>query len=62
MSRFLFTSESVTAGHPDKVCDCISDSILEAAIKEDKNLLYQFQFYKALEKYNKDLAISITLL
>ena len=37
MSRFLFTSESVTAGHPDKVCDCISDSILEAAIKEDKN-------------------------
>ena len=37
MSKFLFTSESVTSGHPDKVCDCISDSILEAAIKEDKN-------------------------
>ncbi len=37
MSKYLFTSESVTCGHPDKVCDCISDSILDAALKEDKN-------------------------
>ena len=35
MSRYLFTSESVTKGHPDKVCDQISDSILDAIIKED---------------------------
>lgn len=33
----LFTSESVTEGHPDKVCDRISDAILDAILKEDKN-------------------------
>jgi S-adenosylmethionine synthetase len=33
----IFTSESVSAGHPDKVCDQISDAILDAAIKEDKD-------------------------
>lgn len=33
----LFTSESVTEGHPDKICDIISDSILDAIIAEDKN-------------------------
>ncbi len=32
----LFTSESVTEGHPDKVCDQISDAILDAILKEDK--------------------------
>ena len=32
-----FTSESVCAGHPDKICDAISDAILDAAIKEDPN-------------------------
>ncbi len=32
-----FTSESVTEGHPDKVCDLISDTILDAAIANDKN-------------------------
>ena len=34
---FLFTSESVTEGHPDKVADAISDSILDAIITKDKN-------------------------
>lgn len=34
-SRRLFTSESVTEGHPDKICDAISDSILDAILKED---------------------------
>ncbi len=33
----LFTSESVTEGHPDKICDQISDAILDAILKEDKN-------------------------
>ena len=33
----LFTSESVTEGHPDKVADTISDSILDAILTEDKN-------------------------
>jgi len=35
MSHFLFTSESVTEGHPDKVCDQISDAILDYLLKED---------------------------
>ena len=33
--RFLFTSESVSEGHPDKVCDLISDSILDAILAQD---------------------------
>ena len=33
----LFTSESVCAGHPDKICDQISDAILDAAISSDPN-------------------------
>ena len=35
MREFLFTSESVTEGHPDKVADQISDSVLDAILKED---------------------------
>jgi S-adenosylmethionine synthetase len=34
---FLFTSESVSEGHPDKICDAISDGILDAIFKEDPN-------------------------
>jgi len=37
MSRKLFTSESVTEGHPDKICDQISDAILDEALRQDKN-------------------------
>ena len=33
----LFTSESVTEGHPDKLCDYISDSILDAYLEKDEN-------------------------
>ena len=35
MSKYLFTSESVTKGHPDKICDQISDAILDAMIEQD---------------------------
>ena len=35
MSKYIFTSESVTKGHPDKVSDIISDSVLDAYLKED---------------------------
>ena len=35
MEKRLFTSESVTEGHPDKVCDAISDAILDACMAED---------------------------
>ncbi len=33
--RYLFTSESVTEGHPDKICDQISDAILDALLSQD---------------------------
>ena len=36
MKKRIFTSESVTEGHPDKVCDQISDAILDAILAEDK--------------------------
>ncbi len=35
MSRYRFTSESVTEGHPDKICDAISDSVLDAILTQD---------------------------
>ena len=37
MNEYLFTSESVSEGHPDKVCDQISDAILDACLKDDPN-------------------------
>jgi S-adenosylmethionine synthetase len=36
MSEYLFTSESVTEGHPDKLCDQVSDAVLDACIAQDK--------------------------
>lgn len=35
MGNYYFTSESVTEGHPDKMCDAISDAILDAVIEQD---------------------------
>jgi S-adenosylmethionine synthetase len=35
MSRFVFTSESVTEGHPDKICDQVSDAVLDALLAQD---------------------------
>ncbi len=35
--KFLFTSESVTEGHPDKICDQLSDAVLDCALSRDKN-------------------------
>ena len=35
MEKRLFTSESVTEGHPDKMCDAISDAILDALMEKD---------------------------
>lgn len=37
MNKYLFTSESVTEGHPDKVCDQISDAVLDAIMEQDPN-------------------------
>ncbi|HJB31160.1 MAG TPA: methionine adenosyltransferase, partial [Candidatus Oscillibacter excrementavium] len=35
--HYLFTSESVTEGHPDKICDQISDAVLDAILEQDPN-------------------------
>ena len=35
MEKLLFTSESVTEGHPDKMCDAISDAILDACMEQE---------------------------
>ena len=37
MNKYYFTSESVTEGHPDKLCDSISDAILDECLKQDEN-------------------------
>ncbi len=37
MAKFLFTSESVTEGHPDKVCDKISDAVLDSILEQDSD-------------------------
>nr|MCH1922526.1 methionine adenosyltransferase [Shewanella ferrihydritica] len=35
LDTFLFTSESVNEGHPDKLCDQVSDAVLDACLAED---------------------------
>ncbi|MCL2698657.1 MAG: S-adenosylmethionine synthetase N-terminal domain-containing protein, partial [Oscillospiraceae bacterium] len=35
MAKYLFTSESVTEGHPDKICDQVSDAVLDALLSKD---------------------------
>lgn len=35
MKNYIFTSESITEGHPDKICDRIADSILDEALRQD---------------------------
>ena len=35
MSKYIFTSESVTEGHPDKICDAVSDAVLDELLKQD---------------------------
>ncbi|NOJ29083.1 MAG: methionine adenosyltransferase, partial [Nitrososphaeraceae archaeon] len=37
VSKYLFSSESVTEGHPDKICDQVSDGILDEYLKQDKD-------------------------
>ena len=37
MSQYIWTSESVSCGHPDKVADCISDSVLDFYLTDDPN-------------------------
>src|SRR3989338_1685318 len=37
MEKYIFTSESVTEGHPDKICDQISDAVLDQLLSQDPN-------------------------
>ena len=37
MSNYLFTSESVGEGHPDKLCDAVSDAVVDACLAQDPN-------------------------
>lgn len=39
MSKRLFTSESVTEGHPDKICDQISDAVLDAILEKTQRVV-----------------------
>jgi len=47
MNKFLFTSESVTEGHPDKVCDQISDALLDELLKQDPHTHAGIECYAA---------------
>ena len=69
MKDYLFTSESITEGHPDKICDQIADSILDEALRQDPEskmaveatikddfvlVLWSKQNTKAVIDYEKD--------
>ena len=50
MNHYYFTSESVTEGHPDKLCDTISDKILDECIKQDKNARVAIETFASKNK------------
>jgi len=50
MNKYYFTSESVTEGHPDKLCDYISDSILDEYLKQDKNSRVAVEAFASKDK------------
>lgn len=51
MEKYLFTSESVTEGHPDKVSDKISDSILDAILEQDPNGRVACETFRPVRSY-----------
>lgn len=54
MNKYYFTSESVTEGHPDKLCDSISDAILDECLKQDRNSRVAIETFAA----NNNIAIA----
>lgn len=58
--KYFFTSESVTEGHPDKVCDRVSDSILDAILSLDKNAHVACETTAATDRINVMGEISTT--
>ena len=69
--KYLFTSESVTEGHPDKICDQISDAVLDEIIKNDpvarvacdtavtNGLVLEDNFYQALAQFEQSPSLSV---
>ena len=55
MKKYYFTSESVTEGHPDKLCDYISDSILDACLEQDENSRVAIETFAA----NNNITINL---
>src|SRR5689334_11404320 len=63
MRRYQFTSESVTEGHPDKVCDQISDAILDGIIEKDPSARVACEtcaVLTAIEKQSPDISQGVT--
>jgi S-adenosylmethionine synthetase len=54
MEKILFTSESVTEGHPDKVCDSISDAILDAMMAQDPMSRVACYYNRSCTCYGRD--------
>ena len=52
MEKLLFTSESVTEGHPDKICDQISDAVLDALMEQDP--MSRVAYNKSICRYSED--------
>ena len=61
MERRLFTSESVTEGHPDKICDQISDAILDALSEEDLHEIARGMIDRAKKNSNDLVAMRDTI-
>ena len=49
MTKFLFTSESVGEGHPDKICDCVSDAVLDAHLEQVPQSVVQIRTHNLSE-------------
>ena len=49
--KYILTAESVTAGHPDKLCDTIADSVLDACLKEDPNARVAWKYWQRRAKF-----------
>ena len=49
--NYILTAESVTAGHPDKLCDTIADNVLDACLKEDPNARVACEVWRRRAKF-----------
>ena len=54
MEKRLFTSESVTEGHPDKICDNISDAVLDALMEQEPCCLRDSHYDRLCDDHGRD--------